>query len=386
MPRGTARRRYEQRIAEHLAGRAARRRAAGAGGRARRGSTATSATSPTSRWPAARPACSPASRRSGSRGSPRSSPSGASSPSSTPASGSSTWASSSRVEGIEGDAQTISAARDALAEGAARLVDELRLSLEYYAAQEGAVPIEGIVACGPGTTIPGLTERLQRDLGQRFEIGRPRALAHLDEADGGSFDPFLRPGPGGVARASGQPDPPRGAPWREGADAHRRPRLRDRRGARRRPCSGSPASCSRATRSPTARPRSPSLESAGRGGRGPGRARAAPSPTSPPSSRPGSRRSTSLAQSRFDWERVLRELAIVIPEDVWLTNLTATVSPEVQLDDSGSSSSSELRRRGLGQRRRARRSRSRAAAAVTRPWPGFSPRSGTSTASLASRC
>src|SRR6185295_11862043 len=48
----------------------------------------------------------------------------------------------------------------------------------------------------------------------------------------------------------------------------------------------------------------------------------------------------TLARSRFDWERVLRELAIVIPEDVWLTNLTATVSPEVQIDDSGSSSSS----------------------------------------------
>ncbi len=48
----------------------------------------------------------------------------------------------------------------------------------------------------------------------------------------------------------------------------------------------------------------------------------------------------SLAQSRFDWERVLRELAIVIPEDVWLTQLTATVSPDVQLSDSGSGSSS----------------------------------------------
>jgi Tfp pilus assembly PilM family ATPase len=61
-------------------------------------------------------------------------------------------------------------------------VDELRLSLEYYAAQEGAIPIEGIVACGPGTTIPGLLRRLQHDLGQRFEVGRPRALAHLDDA------------------------------------------------------------------------------------------------------------------------------------------------------------------------------------------------------------
>ena len=87
------------------------------------------------------------------------------------------------LEGVEGDAETISASRDALAEGASRLVDELRLSLEFYAAQEGAVPIDGVVACGPGTTIPGLTERLQRELGQRFEVGQPRALAHLDKAE-----------------------------------------------------------------------------------------------------------------------------------------------------------------------------------------------------------
>jgi type IV pilus assembly protein PilM len=85
------------------------------------------------------------------------------------------------LEGIEGDAEIVSVARDSLAEGAARLVDELRLSLEYYAAQEHAVPIEGVVACGPGTSIPGLMERLQRDLGQRFEVGRPGALAHLDD-------------------------------------------------------------------------------------------------------------------------------------------------------------------------------------------------------------
>jgi Tfp pilus assembly protein PilN len=43
----------------------------------------------------------------------------------------------------------------------------------------------------------------------------------------------------------------------------------------------------------------------------------------------------SLAQSRFDWERVLRELAIVIPESVWLTDVTGTVAPEVALTDSG---------------------------------------------------
>lgn len=34
----------------------------------------------------------------------------------------------------------------------------------------------------------------------------------------------------------------------------------------------------------------------------------------------------SLADSRFDWERVLRELALVIPEDVWLTKLEGSAS------------------------------------------------------------
>jgi len=84
------------------------------------------------------------------------------------------------VESIEGDRETIAAARDALSDGATRLADELRLSLEYYATQEGAVPIEGVVACGPGANIPGLLERLERAIGQRFEGARPEALAHLE--------------------------------------------------------------------------------------------------------------------------------------------------------------------------------------------------------------
>jgi Tfp pilus assembly protein PilN len=35
---------------------------------------------------------------------------------------------------------------------------------------------------------------------------------------------------------------------------------------------------------------------------------------------------SSLAESRFDWERVLRELALVIPDDVWLVEVTGRVS------------------------------------------------------------
>jgi Tfp pilus assembly protein PilN len=48
----------------------------------------------------------------------------------------------------------------------------------------------------------------------------------------------------------------------------------------------------------------------------------------------------SLAQSRFDWERVLRELAIVIPHDVWLTSLNASVSHDAASASASSSSSS----------------------------------------------
>jgi Tfp pilus assembly protein PilN len=42
---------------------------------------------------------------------------------------------------------------------------------------------------------------------------------------------------------------------------------------------------------------------------------------------------TSLARSRFDWERVLRELALVIPDDVWLVQLSGAASPDVQVED-----------------------------------------------------
>jgi Tfp pilus assembly protein PilN len=40
---------------------------------------------------------------------------------------------------------------------------------------------------------------------------------------------------------------------------------------------------------------------------------------------------SSLADSRFDWERVMRELALVLPDDVWLVGLTATAAPGVSV-------------------------------------------------------
>lgn len=37
---------------------------------------------------------------------------------------------------------------------------------------------------------------------------------------------------------------------------------------------------------------------------------------------------SSLADSRFDWERVMHELSLILPRDVWLTSLEASASAE----------------------------------------------------------
>jgi Tfp pilus assembly protein PilN len=45
---------------------------------------------------------------------------------------------------------------------------------------------------------------------------------------------------------------------------------------------------------------------------------------------------TSLADSRFDWERVMRELTLVLPGDVWLTEMTATATAEAAVEGTSS--------------------------------------------------
>lgn len=51
----------------------------------------------------------------------------------------------------------------------------------------------------------------------------------------------------------------------------------------------------------------------------------------------------SLADSRFDWERVMRELSLVLPSDVWLTNLTASATPDSAVNGEGGGGASGLR-------------------------------------------
>lgn len=56
---------------------------------------------------------------------------------------------------------------------------------------------------------------------------------------------------------------------------------------------------------------------------------------------------STLAASRFDWDRALHDLAIVLPADSWLTSVTGSVAPGVSLESgaggAGSGDTSALR-------------------------------------------
>jgi Tfp pilus assembly protein PilN len=52
---------------------------------------------------------------------------------------------------------------------------------------------------------------------------------------------------------------------------------------------------------------------------------------------------SDLADSRFDWERVMRELALVLPRDVWLVGLTATAAPGISVEGGSGSDTSGMR-------------------------------------------
>jgi type IV pilus assembly protein PilM len=86
------------------------------------------------------------------------------------------------IDAFDGDQSAI-ATREALEEGASKLVDELRLSLDFYSAQEGAAALEHVVLCGPGSSIPGLPERIELGLGLGIEVMTPAALQGMDDED-----------------------------------------------------------------------------------------------------------------------------------------------------------------------------------------------------------
>jgi type IV pilus assembly protein PilM len=86
------------------------------------------------------------------------------------------------VEEMEGDPEILAEARAALEEGVSALLDELRLSLDYYGAQESALPVGRIVLSGAGSAIPGLAARMEAQLGTTIAVSRPAGLAGFEDA------------------------------------------------------------------------------------------------------------------------------------------------------------------------------------------------------------
>lgn len=69
------------------------------------------------------------------------------------------------VELVEGDPEIVSEARGVLADGARRVADELRNTLDFHGAQDGGVHVSRAVLTGPAVAISGFTEQVGADLG-----------------------------------------------------------------------------------------------------------------------------------------------------------------------------------------------------------------------------
>lgn len=88
-------------------------------------------------------------------------------------------------EELEGDPNVIAATRRAIQSGTASLVEELRLSLDYYRALENAVQVSGVVLCGMGSAVPGVGAALEAEIGLPVSTARPAALPSVEDAAAG---------------------------------------------------------------------------------------------------------------------------------------------------------------------------------------------------------
>jgi Tfp pilus assembly PilM family ATPase len=91
------------------------------------------------------------------------------------------------LESVQGDEEIAAEARGVLAEGVRRIADEARNTLDFFAAQEGAVPVEGVVLCGAALAVDGFADELSSLVGLPVRAGvvreaRPGALGAADAA------------------------------------------------------------------------------------------------------------------------------------------------------------------------------------------------------------
>jgi type IV pilus assembly protein PilM len=85
------------------------------------------------------------------------------------------------IETIQGDPAILGAVREILTAGVARLADEIRISLDYYSTQEGALPVGSVLVSGAGSAIPGLVAALEPALGRSLVVVRPIELEQLGD-------------------------------------------------------------------------------------------------------------------------------------------------------------------------------------------------------------
>ena len=98
------------------------------------------------------------------------------------------------VEEIEGDPEIVAVARDVLEDGALKIADDLRGSLDFHSTQDPASELERAVLTGPAIEIPGFCERLAS------LASLPLERAELREARPGAAD---EAGAGRLAVAAG---------------------------------------------------------------------------------------------------------------------------------------------------------------------------------------
>lgn len=86
---------------------------------------------------------------------------------------------------IEGDENIVLEARSVLADGLRRIGDEVRNSLDFYAMQDGADPVQRLVLTGPAVSIPGFAGDFGHQVGLVADVGlvaeaRPGGFSGID--------------------------------------------------------------------------------------------------------------------------------------------------------------------------------------------------------------
>lgn len=75
------------------------------------------------------------------------------------------------LESVSGEEEIVAEARAVLTEGARRVGQEVRNSLDFHSAREGSTPLERVVLTGPAVAIAGFADEVAAQVGLPFEIG-----------------------------------------------------------------------------------------------------------------------------------------------------------------------------------------------------------------------